>query len=239
MHADCRSKYVNLKRVKQAPAPTTHSSPKKHKLRSSQPPFEWKVNCFYCYHEVRFDDRHPARYPPSRRVQGRAESVEMINAVRRRCDERNDSFASTRLGNITDLVAEEAVYHSSCSVKFFSEQASSSKSQGRPENSQMQIGFDKLCTWLENESQLLTLEDLHGKMLEFSNGADVYGVKRIKQKLMDKYRERVFFAEISSRNNVVCFRNMANWVVNDKWHAARKADIKDESKQLLKLLRTI
>ena len=63
----------------------------------------------------------------------------------------------------------------------------------------MKVVFDELCIWLENESQPFTLENLEEKMREFSNGVDVYGVKRVKQKLIEKYGERVFFAEISGR----------------------------------------
>ena len=161
----------------------------------------------------------------------------MRNNVCKRRDERNDCWASevrTRLGNIKDLVAEEAVYHSSCKVKFFNEQRSSNKRQGRPENFQMQVVFDELCTWLENESQLFTLENLQEKMQEFSNGMDVYGVKRLKQKLIEKYGDKyIFFAEISGRKNVVCFRNMANWIVNDTWYTERKTDIEDEAKRIV------
>ena len=47
------------------------------------------------------------------------------------------------------------------------------------------------CDWLENESELFTLDDIRKKMAELSD-AEVYGVKRIKQKLQDKYKDDTF-----------------------------------------------
>ena len=41
-------------------------------------------------------------------------------------------------------------------------------------------------------------------MIEISN-EEVYTVKRIKQKLENRYRDNIFFAEMSGRKNVVCF----------------------------------
>ena len=44
----------------------------------------------------------------------------------------------------------------------------------------------------------------------------VYGVKRIKDKLREKYKENIFFAEVSGRTNVVCFGNMADWIIGNQ-----------------------
>ena len=55
-------------------------------------------------------------------VRGTKESVTMIKNIRERCEERDDalgSFVMTRVGLCSDLVAEEAVYHSDCRVLFF------------------------------------------------------------------------------------------------------------------------
>ena len=82
----------------------------------------WKLNCFFCNTEVHFDEKHPHRCEDSRRVNKKKESVEMIKNIRERCDERHDQWGSTvktRRSVSNDLVADEAVYHSSCHVSFF------------------------------------------------------------------------------------------------------------------------
>ena len=44
----------------------------------------------------------------------------------------------------------------------------------------------------------------------------VYGVKRIKEKLREKYKENIFFAEVSGRTNVVCLGNMADCIIGNQ-----------------------
>ena len=107
-----------------APSTSTEASPKKSKLRSSQPVFQWKTNCFFCNEIVKFDAKHPGRCQSSRRVNGKDKSVLMKQSILDRCAERNDSLGSivhTRLGNVRDLVAEEAVYHTNCHVQFYND----------------------------------------------------------------------------------------------------------------------
>ena len=58
---------------------------------------------------------------------------------------------------------------------------------------------------------------------------DVYSVKRLKQKLQDKYKDFIFFAEVQGRKNVVYLRNVADFIINDKWYEAKKQNIQDKS----------
>ena len=70
--------------------------------------------------------------------------------------------------------------------------------------------FKALIEWLESESgaELYTLTELHSKMVEFSDGGDVYTIKRLKQQLQEHYKEHIFFANVEGRENVVCFKNI-------------------------------
>ena len=69
----------------------------------------------------------------------------------------------------------------------------------------------------ESGAELYTLTELHSKMVEFSDGGDVYTIKRLKQKLQEHYKEHIFFAYVEGRENVVCFKNMAMYIINEKW----------------------
>ena len=53
------------------------------------------------------------------------------------------------------------------------------------------------------------LAELHDKITEFSGGS-------LKQKLHEYYDNFIFFAEVEGRGNVLCFRNMASYIINDK-----------------------
>ena len=61
------------------------------------------------------------------------------------------------------------------------------------------IFSERMCLWLEDESELYTLEELQMKMLEYSGNNDVYSTKRIKQKLIERYNNYVFFAEVEEK----------------------------------------
>ena len=175
------------------------------------------------------------RYPESRRVGGKEESVLLIKKIRKRCDERDDNFASNvrnRLSVCTDLVAAEAVYHTHCYAKFFLDIPNATGIRGRPECPKMLAAFNLTCDWLENEIDLFTLEDFWMKMKEVSD-EEVYGVKRIKQKLQEKYKDNIFFSEVSGRKNVVCFRNMADWIINDQWYKSKVQNAEDEAKRII------
>ena len=146
-------------------------------------------NCYFCDKEVKFDDKHREHYPNSRRVNGKEESVLIRDSVLQRCEERKDALASTvrtQLGNVRDLVAEEAVYHNTCHVQFYNNDREGEKSKGRPENRFMQDVFDRICHWLENENKInFSLKDIEEKMQELSEGEQVYGTKRVQQKLQE------------------------------------------------------
>ena len=85
--------------------------------------------------------------------------------------------------------------------------------------------FKLLIEWLESEcgAELYTLTELHSIMTEFSDGSGVYTTKRLKQKLQEYYQEHIFFANVEGHENVVCFRNMAKFIINEKWQSSRNS----------------
>ena len=110
-----------------------------------------------------------------------------------------------------------------------------SKIQGRPEDQMMLQWFKMLCQWLESEAgaESYTLTELHNKMKKISDNSEVYTVKRLKQKLQEHYKEFIFFAEVEGRGNVVCFKNMAKYIINEKWYSDKKANIEDEAERIV------
>ena len=107
--------------------------------------------------------------------------------------------------------------------------------------------FNKLCDWLESCSdELFTVCELREKMKVIANEDDddddaslqeehVYSVKHLKRKLLDRYGDHIYFATSRGRKDVVCFRDMCSFIVNDKWYADKSATVEDKS---LKIVRT-
>ena len=210
--------------------------PPAKKLRSSTSLFDWKKNCILCGNLAKFDIRHPDRD----RVHC-VTTLPMRDKLLECCGKRGDTWASevqNRLHGCIDLVAAEAIYHANCYSRFLLnkvQNASATSVVGRPQDKEMLHWFKKLCEWLESnpDAELYTLTELHAKMVEISDGGEVYSLKRLKQKLHEHYEHFIFFAEVEGRGNVLCFKNMANSIINDKWYSERKKDTEKEIERIV------
>ena len=107
---------------------------------------------------------------------------------------------------------------------------------GRPTDAVMVEHFSVLCNWFENDgdSELYTLAELRHKMIELTGSPNVYSDKRLKQKLELHYGNHIYFAELDGKQNIVCFRNMANYILHRTWYAERKENVEDEAKRIVK-----
>ena len=46
--------------------------------------------------------------------------------------------------------------------------------------------------------------------------------------------DNIFFAKISGRKNVVCFRSEASWIISDQWYHNSRSNADDEAKLIIK-----
>ena len=90
------------------------------------------------------------------------------------------------------------------------------RERSRPADEGMLHWFKMLCIWLDIDSDgwTCTLKELHSKMSELA-GDDVYCLKRLKQKLQERYGNNLYFAKIEGKSDVVCFQNMTDYYLND------------------------
>ena len=137
-----------------------------------------------------------------------------------------------------DLVAESARYHFSCYRNF--KCPASSTIIGRPPNKLARKCFEEVCVWLESgesESELLSLIDLHNKLLEFWNVADVevYSCKWLKDKLIEKYKETIYFSSVDGKQNIICFKQTADYYIHKLWTEKRCEDIEKEKEKIIQL----
>ena len=85
---------------------------------------------------------------------------------------------------------------------------------GRKEDVQMLDHFEKVCKWLENELAPVSTSEVHEKMTELANGADVYSIKQMKRKLEDKYGDDIVITQSDGKANLVCFKNVAQFIIS-------------------------
>ena len=203
VHHDCRRKFVDQRKRS-----TDGTFPSK-KLRSSlDRTFNWKLHCFLCTEPV--DLKHKDR-DRVKNVMTLPLRSNMIGKARERGDSWGDTVLA-RLESCADLVAEEAIYHALCMTNFCIVRKETKK-KGRPLDKDMATAFDKLCSWLEEESdcELYTIKELGQEMEKLVGHNRIYSEKSLREKLNDRYKEHIYFTELPGRVNVVCFRDMASY----------------------------
>ena len=110
------------------------------------------------------------------------------------------------------------------------------KNVGRPVDTALMERFEKICHWLEEEGdyELYTLNELQQKIEEME--AKGYTNKHLKHKLQEWYGDHIYFIEDCGRANIVCFKEFANFVVQEK--KKQKEETKKDIKAAAKIIRS-
>ena len=243
VHEDCRREYhyiasQQLKRCASA-NDVSDDGEKVKFLRSSVESFQWKQNCFLCGKSAPIDRKHP-----NRSAVHLVQSDHIMQNMMSICDKRCNEWAFEVQGRLLTCGDLHARYHQRCHRNFSrltshnNTDSVSSKSinTGRSADTDMSAVFDVMCDKLENAEAdcVQTVDELVKQMKALTGDDDrAYSGKYMKQKLMERYGDNLFFADVFGRKNVICFRNMAQRLINDKWYAERETDVADESRRIV------
>ena len=241
LHKQCQRQVNNENRkrsITNTDFPAEKEPSKEKMLRSSLEPFDWKSNCLFCGKQCQRDSKHPERCDFHE-----VTTLRFKDEVLSACKKRDDVISRTvtlRVSACNDLVAEEARYHQSCrtifknpSKNFHAGDKSLKKISGRPQENEKSIYFEQLCEWIEQEAECYTITELHQKMIEMATSTTVYTTKWLKAKLIEKYKQHIFFAEIQGRSDIVCLKDFADFIVNNAWYKKREADSVKESERII------
>ena len=78
------------------------------------------------------------------------------------------------------------------------------------------------------------MSEIYSKMIELVvENNNVYTKRWFKTKLKSKYGGYIMFTEAPGKPNVVCFKNMTEFIVNDKSFSERKKDSNDEAERII------
>ena len=131
VHHDCRRRCTDTRKKSLGELP-------RKKLRLSlEERFNWKIQCFLC--EKRAEKKHSSVCDVT--------TLPLRETLIDRCKERNDEWGNVLLGKLqscNDLVAEEAVYHSSCMINFRL-YVQTENARGRPTDTTMLDVFYRTC----------------------------------------------------------------------------------------------
>lgn len=237
IHEECQKNAGNhVRKRKKDPNFNVNFLPKVPKMatRKSIDEFDWKKQCLFCGKPCTLDEKHVGR-----RQVWCVTFLHYRDTILKMCDaaRQNDEWAEQvrrRVINCTDLVQAEARYHDDCRKNFCRLKDNLSSQAGRPTNSVQKINFEKLCDWLECESEVYSLTELHEKMIEIAGSdGDVWSRKWMRTKLKEKYGSLLFFTEVAGKSDVVCFKYDLTNLVNNKWYEDRKSSVDDEAKRII------
>jgi hypothetical protein len=226
IHASCRRQYTDKRSLNDC---EKENSAKK---RPSRDGFDWNVHCFFCAENAVVDPKHPDREDVFI-----VRTLEMKENLLTKCHEERpwNEAVRARLNSCHDLVHPNARYHNRC-LKLFLRPVRSSNRPGRPVDELQKSAFNKLCDWLEDEIELRSVAEVHEKLAEISGGENVYSEKSLRDKLQDKYGDHILFSRIGGhRKDVVCFKNMAAYLVSETWHEARHSDADLEANRIIRM----
>ena len=156
-----------------------------------------------------------------------ATTIPFKERLRFACQKRDDEWGEEvrrRITNCNDLVAVEARYHISCNEGFLVKHSTFKTPSGRPTDSDCLENFELVCEWLEAEGELCSLSEVHDKMTEIAtlNESDRKPIfpEMVKNKTPAKIQRPHIFAEVNGKSNVICFREMVNYLVTDALYNA-------------------
>ena len=75
---------------------------------------------------------------------------------------------------------------------------------------------------------------LNYKMKESANSDEMDTSKWLKTKSKNKYGEQIFFAKLQGKTYVVCFRDSAEYLINNKWSQSKRENVTEKAERIVK-----
>ena len=105
------------------------------------------------------------------------------------------------------VVASDALYHGLCESIFSQKKcipttkwAETEHLAGHPTDNAMKSNFEKLCKWLDEQTELFAVSKVHAKMWSFAEKIlNIYCLKWMKQQLEQHYQNSSFLSQIVRR----------------------------------------
>lgn len=108
---------------------------------------------------------------------------------------------------------------------------------GRKVDVEREVLFCRLCSWLESELEegVLTLNDVYIRYIGLDESPDksvVYSKRYLKEKLIAKYKESLYFTSQERRTDILCFKDQTNNILRQHHKHLQQTD--DEKTLIIK-----
>ena len=216
---NCRKEYINKWYITEV-AKKNQSDADKRKTRRSQPAFDFKTKCFFCEHVVTTREKQTKAASEVLSKYGEIDKS-VTESIKSRSFDEWALLVFGRLEGISDLHAEDAVYHHTCYSNFKTNRKIPSKYQdsgeevnrkrGRPKDELLDDIYDEVCRTMQdmekNDGQI-TVPDLAEKMAELAAAkgrTGCYDARYLKKRIQEDFKGQI----------VITFRSTAFEILQD------------------------
>ncbi|KAJ8867203.1 hypothetical protein PR048_030998 [Dryococelus australis] len=142
-------------------------------------------------------------------------------------EKRKDQWADEvklRLGNVSDLVSADAIYHQDCFTKFCSHSAPTGKGRGRPEVDYVVEAMEEIDSFVVNNDEC---QHLLSELMTKVTGT-IPDERTAKTKLKQKYEEYITITNNTKMVPTVCFLDTGKKILSNTRYENRNNDEQEE-----------
>lgn len=223
VHTQCQKNYTRRSSIPETKKRSLDNSPGPSTvvvLRSAHKDFDFKTQCLFCADVVLQPRELQLKKKKTFSSWSLVSTIEFKETVKKCCLVRNDERSqevSTRIANISDLIAAEARYHHSCFRRFLRDYPKDdSKSDRQTETSK---AFEAVSDFLISTSSEIcqySISELY-KMFKdnLEPNTEPWALKYFKNKLTSHFGDKVVISDMINNDYLLCFKGSTKQIIKD------------------------
>lgn len=176
--------------------------------------FDFQHLCIFCGEEAN-EEKEKKKNIKGRRIIHRVSTASFKDSIIAVAEQFGNDMAKAMTRRIIyeeDLVVAEARYHHDCHVSF--KKPITGGKVGRPQDSRITSAIEKIYAYIENNDDCqFTLAELKDVCKDFTPDE-----KTIKNKLIERYGEKIVITTKNRSLTIICFIDMQRDLLSKAWY---------------------
>ena len=161
----------------------------------------------------------------------------LINILESKLDDPELAAIHSRLLTCGNMVEAKARVHYECNRLKALNDADSRGEIGRPADVMKVEYFERMCQEIEKSPYTYTQSEAHALMVRHARGSEdaVYSKRHMLVCLREKYGHHLTVCSKNGRSNLLCFSNMVDYLITDKWYEQRQLNKEDDATRIINM----